>query len=278
MQQQLVFDVKTQVVDFYESQVETYDIIDGFSYWESLYSEYSKWIESLPYGLKNVIELGCGTGLLTEYLKQKSSQVYGVDLCEKFLKKAHQRCGKRFSPYCADISRIPIREQSADATVCLNTFDHINDIKSVFSEVRRITKDDGIFMFDITSSLAFDPWSFFGVNGTKAIRYSFSRLRKKTVAYDWQLRVDNNRVQKILTYRHSPQYVEGLLEDFGFRIIDKRGVHLSSAILPERIQVNSSSGLISKINKFCHQIDDKLNSFSGVKNCAMYVLYKCRKA
>ena len=278
MQQQLVFKNDKQVVEFYESQIETYDIIDGFSYWESLYSEYARWInKNLPYWLDNVIELGCGTGLLTQFLKQKSSAVYGFDLCEKFLKKAQYRGGKNFFPHLAEISCLPIRDEFADAVICLNTLDHISDIKSVFSEAKRITKDNGIFLFDITSSWAFDPWSFFGLNGKNAIKSSFSRLLKKTIPYDWQLKVDNNKLQKIRTYRRSPQYIDKILENFGFKIINKRGVHLSNAILPEKIQVNSSSSMLSKINKFCLQLDDKLNNFSCMKNCAMYVLYTCRK-
>ena len=57
MQSQLLLEYKEKkdIINFYESQTETYDVLDGFSYWEILYSEYKNWIEKYLCGaLSNI--------------------------------------------------------------------------------------------------------------------------------------------------------------------------------------------------------------------------------
>ena len=275
---------KTNIVHFYESQVETYDILDGYSYWEILYSEYTKWIKSNLHGFfPNIAELGCGTGILTKMLENRSENIFGVDLCEKFLKKScytnynRYRQGQ-FLPAQVDIMSLPFRANSMDAVVCMNTFDHINDVGGALSEISRICKQNGLFVFDITSSLAIEPYYFFNRYRNRSLKkLNLKWLKDESVPYEWSLRVDDKSTEKIKTYRHSPFCFEEILETHGFKILNKRGIHMCTSFIPEKIQVNSTSRILSTLNRILHKADDFLNRLPFLRNYSMYVLYVCKR-
>lgn len=278
MQNQLLLEYKENkdIINFYESQTETYDILDGFSYWEILYSEYKNWIEkNLCSVLSNIAELGCGTGLLTKTLEGKAKKVFGIDICEKFLKKASNTSHKGlFLPVQGDIKSVPLKDGIMDAVVCLNTLDHINNPCKVISEASRICKRNGLFLFDITSSTAMEPLYRFH-RKTNGFAY-MKKLSDGTVPYEWSIKADDNMLRKIKTYRHSPLSIERLLKSKGFKIIDKRGIHMCTSFIPEKIQVNSASRMLSKINRGLYKVDCFLNKIPFLKNYSMYVIYACQ--
>ena len=208
MQKQVLeYKEKKEVINFYELQAETYDIIDGFSYWEILYSEYKDWIEAnLSRGLSNIAEFGCGTGLLTKSLNNKAKNVFGVDICKKFLKKSlnaqHQ---ESFLPIQGDIKLTPYIDNVMDAVVCLNTFDHINNPEKIISEANRVCKKNGLFLFDITSSTAIEPYYRLHYNTNE---FGHKEESEGTVSYEWSIKADDSKMHKINTYRHRPQHIE----------------------------------------------------------------------
>lgn len=280
MQNQMLLEYKEKkdVINFYESQTETYDILDGFSYWEILYSEYKNWIEkNLCSVSSNIAELGCGTGLLTKILENKAKKVFGIDICEKFLKKAsssnNHHKGSLLSVQ-GDIKSVPLKEGLMDAVVCLNTLDHINDPCKVISEASRICKRDGLFLFDITSSTALEPFYRFQRKTNEL--GSAAKLPCGTVPYEWSIKADDCSLHKIKTYRHSPLHVEQLLRSKGFKILNKHGVHICTSLIPEKIQVNSNSRILSKINHGLCKVDCFLNKIPLLKNYSMYVIYACQ--
>lgn len=72
------------------------------------------------------------------------------------------------------------------------------------------------------------------------------------------------------------QYLEELIKSHGFTILEKRSVHISTMIVPKKIQANSASPFMTKINNRLDKLDYFLNRFSFFKNHALYILYACR--
>ena len=267
--------------------MESYDDIENFSYWRILYSEYDRWIkEHLLCNSANIVELGCGTGLQTKLLLNDNAQlscnnnnVFTIDLYKQFLKKAIKNCHdsslSRLHPCNGNITSIPFKDNFANAVICMNTLDHIPKIEEMMQETKRICKDNALFIFDITSTMAIEPYALF-THRQKSLMHYLNKLSQNTVSYDWSINNDEGHLQKINTYRHAPGYVEKLLKSYGFKTLHKKGVHISNAIIPEHIQVNSSSKVLSKINRVCHNIDKLLNMIPFVQNYAMYVMYVCK--
>lgn len=267
-----------QVTEFYNRQSSTYDLIEGYPYWEKLYSEYNKLIKKhLDVSNLKTVDLGCGTGLTSDLLVQRNNAVFGLDLTWQLLKTAQKRhSNQNFLPIYGDITNLPFKDESVEGIVCFDTIEHIESIEKAVSEISRICINGGTLLFDIPSSRIFDLSYFFGYYGKKGLASALKGLSQNKVMFEWESLDDNYESQKVKTYRYNPKYFEELIKSHGFTILEKRGVHISTMIIPEKIQANTASPFLAKINNSLDKFDDFLNKFSFFKNHALYILYACR--
>ncbi len=267
-----------QVVDFYSKQSETYESIKGYSYWEILYHEYKEWIRKHLYKQNlRIAELGCGTGLTSDPLLEKDNTVFGIDITRQLLEFAKKRhCKQKFLAIESDITNLPFADKSVDGVVSLDTLEHIDSIEKAISEISRICKPGATFLFDIPSSLIFDFSYFLGFYGKSGFISALKSLTHNKVMFEWESLDDDFKPERIKTYRYRPTYFEKILKSYGFSILEKRGVHISTMLIPERIQANTASPMISKINNMLRKVDEVLNKNSSIRNHALYILYACK--
>ena len=99
-----------------------------------------------------ILDIGCGGGVnVQRFLKLTDNKVYGVDYSEVSVKKSSELNKKEIEK-----KRCEIREESvSDMSFGDDTFDIITafetvyfwpDIKNDFKEVRRVLKDEGVFL------------------------------------------------------------------------------------------------------------------------------------
>lgn len=95
---------------------------------------------------KRILEIGCGTGLNTEYLIQDAQQVVGLDISEEMLKAARQRIsdkGVRFK--LGDITESwNFKPDSFDVIVANLVLEHIENLRHVYTEAYRVLDNSGI--------------------------------------------------------------------------------------------------------------------------------------
>ena len=102
-------------------------------------------INSLP---KNslIYDIGCGSGRNMDYLNY---QFIGFDNCESFIELCRN---KGLKVYYSEITDIRIRDNSADALICIATFHHLstydNRIKALH-ELKRIVKIHGKILLSV---------------------------------------------------------------------------------------------------------------------------------
>lgn len=93
---------------------------------------------------KKVLEIGCGTGLNTEYLAQHAEKVIAVDISEEMLQKARQRVDADNVYFeTADITKNWQFSESFDSVVANLVLGHIEDLSHVFAEAYRILNPKG---------------------------------------------------------------------------------------------------------------------------------------
>ena len=102
---------------------------------------------------KHVLDLGCGTGDLTEELTEKGATMVGADKSAKWIDFCKKRYGKKknLSFERADgVDLSKFKTASFDAVtmnmVLLNV-DTLEEIGKIFKEVSRVLKLEGIFIF-----------------------------------------------------------------------------------------------------------------------------------
>lgn len=139
----------------------------GFAYLYDTFMEdvpYKEWADLLSslfkaYGenVKSVIDLGCGTGTLTELLYDEGFSMIGVDISEDMLAVASEKAfnsDKDILYINQDMCELELAEK-ADAVVCI--CDSINylitdeDIEGTFVKVHESINPGGLFIFDFNT-------------------------------------------------------------------------------------------------------------------------------
>jgi len=92
-----------------------------------------------------VLDLGCGTGLLSKILVSKGFDVLGIDMSLESLRLLQQR-ESRINTIQADATLLPFTNGSCHAVVSLGAWRHFSDIQQVIAEITRILKHDGLLI------------------------------------------------------------------------------------------------------------------------------------
>lgn len=131
---------------------------------------------------KNILDIGCGGGILTEAMALKGATVTGIDMAEMSLKvaKMHLHESKLDIDY-QKITAEEFAEQHAgefDIVTCLEMLEHVPDPASIVSAAASLLKPDGQLFF---STINRNPKAF--VLAIVGAEYVLNLLPKGTHEY-----------------------------------------------------------------------------------------------
>ncbi len=99
-------------------------------------------------GLK-IIEAGSGAGRFTEILLKYGAKVYSFDLSEAVeVNYKNNSTDKNLTIFQADIENIPFEDNFFDISLCLGVMQHTRDSEKSLEELARVTKKNGMILFD----------------------------------------------------------------------------------------------------------------------------------
>ena len=108
--------------------------------------------------MKNILELACGTGNLTIPLTKKNYDIAGIDISDEMLSVAREKAEKegiKLVLLQQDIAELDFDVPNLDCILCacdgFNYLTYDDELESVFEKAHELLKDDGIFIFDISS-------------------------------------------------------------------------------------------------------------------------------
>jgi predicted TPR repeat methyltransferase len=106
-------------------------------------------VRLLPSRRLDILDLGCGTGLLGARFRPLARTLRGVDISPKMLELARQRriydnlvCGEL-------VEFLQKQTEELDLAVAADVFAYIGDLSRAFHEVRGALKDGGLFGFSV---------------------------------------------------------------------------------------------------------------------------------
>ena len=106
-----------------------------------------------------IIDVGCGTGLVGENLKAKDFIYFdGIDISEDMLEIAKSR-GYRNLLLGSLNNRLPVLDNSYDTAMCVGVFTHGHVSSEGFNELCRIVKPGGYLCFTINEGV-FEKYGF----------------------------------------------------------------------------------------------------------------------
>ena len=106
-----------------------------------------------------IIDVGCGTGLVGENLKAKDFIYFdGIDISEDMLEIAKSR-GYRNLLLGSLNNRLPVLDNAYDTAMCVGVFTHGHVSSEGFNELCRIVKPGGYICFTINEGV-FEKYGF----------------------------------------------------------------------------------------------------------------------
>lgn len=102
--------------------------------------------------ISTLIDLGCGTGLSTEYLAEKflTSTIHGIDIANDLLEKAKNRLtAPRIHLYTADFDCLPCDNQIFDGVFSNMALHWGLSFKTTLTEITRVLKRNGLLVFSV---------------------------------------------------------------------------------------------------------------------------------
>ena len=100
---------------------------------------------------KDVLECGCGTGLLLDRFRAFAKSAKGMDLSPGMLEKARAR-GLDVS--VGSVTDLPFEDASFDVTCSYKVLAHVPDIGKALSEMARVTRPGGVILAEFYNPLS----------------------------------------------------------------------------------------------------------------------------
>jgi ubiquinone/menaquinone biosynthesis C-methylase UbiE len=104
---------------------------------------------------KDVLECGCGTGLILERIKETAAKAVGIDLSPGMLALAKRR---GLEVHEGSVTALPFEDASFDVTCSFKVLAHVPDIGKALAEMARVTRPGGVILAEF-----YNPYSFRGL-------------------------------------------------------------------------------------------------------------------
>lgn len=133
---------QTKIAAAYDRWAETYDTQPNLT--RELAGKVLRQAD-LPIAGSDIIEIGCGTGLNTEWLATQAASITALDFSEKMLRRAATRIQDSKARFIQhDVRTIwPLADDAADVIVAMLILEHVEHLQPVFAEAARVLRPNG---------------------------------------------------------------------------------------------------------------------------------------
>lgn len=100
---------------------------------------------------KDVLDLGCAGGFMSEAIDSKGAQVTGIDPASDAIAAARRHAEAEGKAIRYDVGvgeDLPYGNGSFDVVVCVDVLEHVQDLELVLEEITRVLRPGGVFLFD----------------------------------------------------------------------------------------------------------------------------------
>ena len=105
-----------------------------------------------------VLDIGCGPGIVTEWLLQQDCEVHGVDVAPQMIEICEQRFGNSAKAEfrVARVEKLPYEDGYFDSVIAMGLMEYLEDDRTALAEMNRVLRPGGNLI--VTYPAAFSPW------------------------------------------------------------------------------------------------------------------------
>ena len=139
-----VWDKKRDIMRRYDVTARIYDV----RYAEEQAAKIEAALRHVEVEARTVLDVGCGTGILFNYVADKARMAVGVDASIKTLLKAKERARNHASVHlvCADADNMPLRDEVFDRVFAITLIQNMPRQTETLNEIRRVVKDNALIV------------------------------------------------------------------------------------------------------------------------------------
>jgi ubiquinone/menaquinone biosynthesis C-methylase UbiE len=135
---------------------------------------------------RNILDIGCGTGLLMKEMIHRGHNVIGMDISRDMLTLAKKTVSDYSSETTTfslgDVEKLPYKDKSFDIVTCVGVIEYLYNENLGISEIRRVVKDDGYLIVTLPNILKLntllDPYYYLN-RGMKFVLQKIKNNRSK---------------------------------------------------------------------------------------------------
>jgi SAM-dependent methyltransferase len=198
---------------------------------QAIYEPRAQFLRSLVADIvaPSILDVGCGTGVMTHYLQRHFASVCGVDFSETMLRENRLPCR-----LCADAARLPFRSRSFDLVTCSHLLHHVPPAKRLeaVEEFGRIARR-WVVLYEPNRN---NPAMFlFGlVKKAERMSLAFSRRYMVNLAKSAGLGVRSHRTECTILPNRTPLSLLWLARLFDRRPMSRMGFYTMLVGAPMR--------------------------------------------
>lgn len=138
----------TEVSAYYDAFAETYDRGRDRGYHQLIDEQAAEIVSRYGEG-RDVLEVGCGTGLVLERLAGFAKRAEGIDLSPGMLEHARSR---GLAVQQGNATELPFEDESFDVVCSFKVLAHVPDLQAALLEMARVLRPGGHAVFDLYNS------------------------------------------------------------------------------------------------------------------------------
>lgn len=111
-----------------------------------------KLTSSIPLENKNVLDIGCGSGMISAYFCDKRASVFGIDISENMIQQADDFVRSRNQKATfniGDATRLQFPDNYFDLISCISVIEWLDNDAGAILEIKRVLKKDGFAIVSV---------------------------------------------------------------------------------------------------------------------------------
>lgn len=191
---------------------------------------------------EKILEIGCGTGSLLNYLLENGYDVQGVEKSKEFIRESTILYG--YLPlFPVESEKLPFADNSFDLVISFDVFEHLPDSDGHLLEVARVLKPDGYYLLQTPNKYTNTIF--------ETIRWkSFTKWRDDHCS----LHSYREIVERLRRNRFEPEFYDiAVVNDFFrhkvYRYLGKPGLILLDIMNHDKLPISLRTGFYIKARK-----------------------------